>query len=344
MSTRRIAQLAGVSATTVSLALRDSPKIPAATKQRVLELAQRLGYRPNAKVAELMAQLRLNRQPKDQACFGVISFYETARPWEESPHFNRIHAGMTERADALGYRLEPFWLRAPGMTHRRLREILDARGIQGLLCFGSPDIDEELPRDLDQFAIVTQGLSIKTPLHRVLHNVSNDMWRLLKKVHGLGYRRPGLVIGNYEGVRSAHAYLCVYLGWSQLVLGTPSAIPVLQLSQVEEKPLVEWLGRHRPDVVIFVHHHDMLAEFDRLLRRNRIRVPEDLGVAVISQILEGTDFSGMEANQRLLGAWAVELLVARIMNRDFGIPAHPRVELVDCQWIEGKSLRPQPAT
>jgi LacI family transcriptional regulator len=343
MSTRRLAALAGVSPTTVSLALRNHPKIPAATRQRVLELARQIGYRPDARVAELMSHLRSKRPARPEACLGVISFYDSARPWEQSPHFQRIHAGMTERAEALGYRLEPFWLRAPGMTSRRVRGILDARGIQGLLCFGSPDIDEEMPRELDHYAIVTQGLSIRTPLHRVIHNVSNDMWRLLKKIHGLGYRRPGLIIGDYEGVRSAHAYLCVYLGWSQLVLGTPSAIPVLQLKEPDQKLILPWIDRHHPDVLIFAHHHTMLAPFHDILQSSRLRTPGDLGVAVISQILDGTPFSGMESNQHLMGAWAVEALVARIINRDFGLPAHPRTEMVDSNWIDGRSLRPQRA-
>lgn len=342
MSTRRIAELAGVSATTVSLALRNSPKIPAETKQRVLRLAKRLGYTPNAKVAELMAHLRLKRDPSHDACFGVISFYDTAKPWEKSRHFQRIHAGMTERASALGYRLEPFWLRGPGMSPARLRDILNARGIQGLLCFGSPNVEDELPPELSSYAVVTQGLSMKTPMHRVIHNVTNDMWRLLKNLHALGYRRPGLVIGDQEAARSGHAYLCVYLGWSQLMLGTPAAIPVLQLQQVEEPPLLRWLGKHQPDVLIFVHHHDRLPEFERMLRQNRVRVPDDIGVAVISQILEGTPFSGMEASPHLMGAWAVELLVARIMNGDLGIPAHPRIEMVDCRWVEGRTLRARP--
>jgi len=80
VSTRRIAQLAGVSPTTVSLALHNSPKIPAETKQRVIKIARRLGYRPNARVAELMAHMRLKRDPQREACFGVISFYDNPRP------------------------------------------------------------------------------------------------------------------------------------------------------------------------------------------------------------------------------------------------------------------------
>lgn len=339
MSVRRIAELAGVSACTVSLALHNSPKIPASTKQRVLRIAKRIGYRPNAKVAELMAQMRLKRDPQREACLGVISFYDTVRPWENALHLQRMYAGMTERAEALGYRLEPLWLRAPGMTPARFCRILDARGIQGLLCFGSPDLEERMPPEFDHYAIVTQGVSITTPLHRVASHVYNDMWRVLKKVRELGYTRPGLVIGEYEGARNAHAYLCVYLGWCHLVLGTPPPIPVLRLTNVEEEPLVSWMHRHRPDVMIFAHHYQALPELRRLLDRRRVRTPDDLGVAVVTQVAEGSGFSGLQGNQHLVGSCAVELLVSRIISGDFGLPAHPRTELVEMEWVEGATLR-----
>jgi hypothetical protein len=34
----------------------------------------------------------------------------------------------------------------------------------------------------------------------------------------------------------------------------------------------------------------------------------------------------------------VELLAARIANRDFGIPTNPRTEMVESEWIAGESL------
>lgn len=339
MSVRQIALLTKVSPCAVSLALRNSPKISAATKRRVLQCARRIGYRPNAKVAELMAHMRLKTAPGREACLGVISFYDSLRPWEKALHLKRIYAGMAERAEALGYRLEPLWMRAPGMTYLRFRRILDARGIQGLLCFGSPNLEEEMPPELDHYAIVTQGVSIKTPLHRVASHASNDMWRILNKIRQLGYRRPGLVLGDYEAKRSAHAYLCVFLGWSHLVLGVPPAVPILHLNQVEEKPLLGWMEQHQPDVIIFAHHSSALPDFQRVLQQHGIRAPEDVGVAVMTQVLDGTPFSGLQGNQRLVGAWAVELVVGRIMNRDFGLPTHPRIEMVDMEWVEGKTLR-----
>lgn len=343
MSLRRIAAELGVSASTVSLALRNSPKIPEETRERILREARRLGYRPDAKLKELMSHLRMTGVRKQEACFGVISFYDTPRPWERSLHLKRIFDSASKRADELGYRLEPIWIRAPGMTYRRIRSILDTRGIQGLISFGSPVLAEEFPRELDHYAIVTQGMSIATPLHRVTSHFYSDVTRALNKLHDLGYRRPGLVIGTYEELRSAHAYSSAYFGWCENAYGTPALVPVLRLENVEEAPFLTWLHTHRPDAIIFVHLYNRIAELGTVLKRHGIRIPQDLGVAVVSHILEGTDYSGMEQNQQILGTWAVELLVSRLMNRDFGIPAHPRLEMVESQWIDGKTLRPQPS-
>lgn len=339
MSLRRIAAKANVSVCTASMALHNHPRISEATRERVRSIARRLGYMPDARVTELMNRVRLNRGGTPRACLGVISFYDTAKPWASSQHLQRIHESMTQRAEALGYRLEPLWLRAPGMTLRRFRSILDARGIEGLLCLGSPRIDEEFPAGFDRYAIVTQGLSIRTALHRVINHAYRNIWRALDRVHQLGYRRPGLVIGRYIEERSAHSYLSGYLGWSKVVLGDSAAIPVLTLDRVEEAPLMGWLKRERPDVMIFVHLYPMLAELAGVLQRHGVQLPRDLAVAVISQVVEGSGFSGLQENQKLMGAWAVELLVARLMNSDFGIPATPRIEMIESEWIDGPTLR-----
>ena len=339
MSVRKIADALGLSPSTVSLALRSSPKISGPTREKVLKEAERLGYRPNAKLNELMSHLRLNGVRPSQACFGVISFYETLRPWEQSRHLTAIYGAMQKRADELGYRLESLGLTAPGMSPARFRSVLDARGIQGLLCFGSPNLNQEFPAELDHYAIVTIGLSVRTPLHRVTSHFYNDLYHTLDRLHDLGYRRPGLVLSRYEEDRSAYAYPSAYLGWCEHRYGTASLVPVLRLEEVEPGPVLSWYRTRRPDVIVFVHLYHELERLKNYLVSNGLNIPEDVGIAAVTQLLEGTEISGMQQNQQLMGAWAVELLAARIMNQDFGIPEYPRIEMVESRWIEGKTLR-----
>lgn len=338
MSVRRIAALTGLSPSAVSLALRHSRKIPEETRQRVRRAAERIGYRPNARAAELMSALRLGARAAGAGCFGVISLYPERRPWEESLHLRRIHLSMVKRADELGYRLEPLWLKEPGMSARRLRSILEARAIEGLLCFGSDRIDEEFPRELTGCAVVTIGLSIHSPLHRVASHAYNDINQALEQVRRRGYDRPGLVLGNYEEARSALAYSSGYLGWCEHHLKTAQPVPILRMDRIGPETLKPWLRAHRPDALVVIDRHASLGQFQSALAALPLTLTRRLGVTAVSQLLEGTGLAGVQQNQDLMGAWAVELLTARLQHRDLGLPRHPRIELVEGQWVEGSSL------
>ena len=78
-----------------------------------------------------------------------------------------------------------------------------------------------------------------------------------------------------------------------------------------------------------------------MVRTESIRVPDDIGVAVITPTIENDDLSGIRQNQRLMGERALKLLLSRIQSQDFGTPEHPRVEMVDGEWIEGRTICPR---
>src|SRR4051812_9633528 len=59
-----IARAAGLAVSTVSYSLRNNPKIPLATRQRVRRLAEKPGYTPPPAVATLMAHIKSARLPK----------------------------------------------------------------------------------------------------------------------------------------------------------------------------------------------------------------------------------------------------------------------------------------
>lgn len=339
MSLRTIAEKAGVSPSTVSLALRGSQKIPQATRERVARIAAQLGYRPNAKVTELMSHVRLSRAGGVTASLGVVSFFAQERPWETSPALRRIHDAMAHRAEELGYRLEPIGLRTPGLTIRRICGILDARGIEGLICLGSPDQREIFPPELDHYAVVAQGWSVAGSLHRVQTHAAGDMARALDAVFALGYRRPALAIGPEENVPGRDAYLGAYLGWCHKKWTRAAPVPILRLGGGSGRDTATWISKHAPDVLIAVHDKPGIIELTVQLQRHGIRWPADVGLAALAPILEGTGLSGMQDNHALLGQWTVEMLVERIHHHELGMPAIPRLQLVEGQWLKGGSLR-----
>ena len=51
-----IAKKAWKDVSTVSLALHDSPKLPAKTKRAILKIARELGYRPNNRISDISEQ------------------------------------------------------------------------------------------------------------------------------------------------------------------------------------------------------------------------------------------------------------------------------------------------
>jgi DNA-binding LacI/PurR family transcriptional regulator len=167
----------------------------------------------------------------------------------------------------------------------------------------------------------------------------NDTVTALNRVRALGYRRPGLVLGTHEDTRSAYAHSAAYLGWCEHTPGATAALPVLRLRELEEPALTSWFVAHRPDVIVFVHLPEFVARLRAVLKRLQLSVPRQLGVVVLSHDVQSSGFSGLQQNQDLMGAWAVELLAARIANRDFGIPTSPRIEMVESQWVNGESLR-----
>src|SRR5215212_8804577 len=101
---RQIAKASGLAVATVSYALRNHPKIPPATIARVRAVADGLGYRPNPRVAALMAHIR---RARPVASGDRIAFVWLSRP---GPYL-RMHEGAKQRAQQLGYALEDFVLR-----------------------------------------------------------------------------------------------------------------------------------------------------------------------------------------------------------------------------------------
>ena len=344
MTMWELAQLAGVSQATVSLALRNHPRISAATKRRVAGLVKKHKYVVDGRVSELMRTIRSHSADEVTGCLGLVSLYPEEHPWlslKRRRHLARLHRSMVKRARELGYRVEPFWIKNPAMNLKRLSGILEARGILGLLSLGAPDLEEEIPPELRHFLIVTQGTSIATHLHRILGHWVHDTTLLLSALKARGYRRPGLILQQHQDGRNAHIIAAMYLYFSRYDFDRLD-IPILYAgSCVDQAAMGAWYAEHRPDVIVYYDHENHYRSIETFLKTQQLAVPRDIGLAVLDATVHVEGITGVHQNIEQMGISGVDMLVSRLQQGETGVPKVPKVESVEGTWIEGETLRPK---
>ncbi len=75
---RDIARAARVCLMTVSLSLRDHPKISEPTRRRVRRIADQLGYRPDPEIARLIGRLRSSRTKRGSVVIAMVDLHQDA--------------------------------------------------------------------------------------------------------------------------------------------------------------------------------------------------------------------------------------------------------------------------
>ena len=339
---RDVALEAEVHFTTVSLALRNSPQLPTATRERIRAVAQRMGYRPDPHLSALSAYRQSRRPPGFQASLAWITSHSTRDGWRAANQFREYHAGARERAEQLGYKLEELWLRAPGMTPNRAGQILRAKNITGLLMAPQPAPGLRIDLDWTRFCAVTFGYGLREPK---LATVSNHQYhsglRAVSELLNLGYRRIGLMLSPDHDAVIDHQYAGAYYGEMQR-RSPENLIPVLFLPESaplprQESAFSEWIERHRPDAVLTMPYYNIRG----LTAAAGLNVPRDLGVAFLNLIGDMKDgkFAGMAEPSREVGGAAVDHLVSMINHDRRGIPATQTLILVESEWMPGKSVR-----
>src|SRR5262245_33711444 len=111
-----IAKKGGVHATTVSLALRNHPRIPEQTRQRLQALAKQMEYAPDPHLRALVAyrsNLAAHRHPPTLA---YLTNWNTPWGWKKVTGHSQFFSGAQAKARELGFKLEHFWLCEDGMT------------------------------------------------------------------------------------------------------------------------------------------------------------------------------------------------------------------------------------
>ncbi len=334
-SIRQIAELAGVSSATVSLSLKHHPRISEATRQRIANIAKEIGYSPNAELSQVMHSTR--KHHPDKPVIALVTDHQAPSPWKTQIHLKWFYEAVTERADELGYQIEEFWLKAPGMNAKRLSQIFRARNTAGLIVpplFSCPG--KRLPFSVEGLAVAVCGRVFWKPeLHRVQVDHLYNTMLALKELRKLGYKRIG--IATFYGVEKIHGHeigsAYAYYYCSHLL---KTFIPPFHTESGAEESFWRWFEEFQPDVVVSSD-----PALGVLFKARGIRVPEDIGFASLGEVSEMGDTSGIDINARAADRALVDIVVSQIVNHERGVPKFPHATTFEGLWKAGGTLRKQ---
>jgi DNA-binding LacI/PurR family transcriptional regulator len=261
--------------------------------------------------------------------------------WRTSaaPTIRDMHSGALGRAGERGYRIEEFWLNRPGMSARRFADMLEARGIEGVVL--GPLLPGAAPPALPWTKLAAVRLGPPLPELKLTvvcndHHLSSV--HLLRECHRLGYRRPGLVLRDFHRERFQGRWEGGLL-FAQNVLPGLRPVPTQYLADwTDTASLKTWLRRHRPDVVVSATVDPLLDG----LRGMGLRIPEDVGFCSLACLGPRHPCSGIWQNGALLGATAVDQVAGMLEGNLRGLPEHGLAVMVEGAWNPGATLRPLP--
>lgn len=332
---RDIAERIGISKSAVSLALRDDPRVATLTRQRVLKAAEQMGYTKNPTLAHLMAELRNSKVTTIKATLAAVNCSPNPDIFDWHT-FHDFREGAIQRAAQLGYGMDAFWLYEKDMRIERIKQIIRARNIAGILFFAATHVDvlHDIYDPLwSNFPAATVGL-VKTdpPLTCVACDHFQTSKEAVEHALRLGYKRPGLVV-------AADLDQLVDKRFSGGYYAAISDLPKKHQLTVHSSDLIDltnfgkWLNRNKPDVILSVH--DVVHEW---LKEMKIRIPEDVGLIHLDWRKDLTQWAGMKQDNLAAGSSLVDLVVNKIHNNERGAQTTPAVTLIESHWIDGDSV------
>jgi LacI family transcriptional regulator len=332
---RSLARQLKLSVATISEALRNSPRVNAATRVKVQRAAKRAGYRVNPLLG---AALSAVRRARHQHYRGTLALIDTA---EDNPaHYLVFHreiaAGARARAQVLGFRTELFWLgeTAPALPPKRLAHVLQARGILGAVLLPFHTAQDLSAFDFSRLSAVQMDHCLISPrLHTILPEHYMSMISALERLRLRGYQRVGLCLEERKDVRLHYkwtaAFEAFFRGQSH-----GKCIPPLMRPQLTAPDVCDWFERHRPDVIM--GHVQAITGW---LHEMGVRVPDDVGFFNLNLTERTGPCAGFDLGPKRLAATAVETVVAMLHRQERGVPSFPQSITLEAAWMDGPTLR-----
>lgn len=328
---RDVALAAGVHQTTVSLALRHHPRLPAETRERIQRVAEEIGYRPDPMLSNLS---NYRRNVSARATPPVIGYIMDLRG-PGDPRFSHAHEAFLEsakrRAEALGYDLEVFYCGPDAYSSKDLERTLRSRGISGLILGAFWDRLTDLSLAWQFYSVIKIEM---LPLQLSFDVVGNNQMQVtrlaMEKVHAMGFRRVGMAVASHDEDHARNLFTAGYFVGQQAFAEEDRVAPLIfEGGKVpfDRAEMAAWIQCNRIEAVI----------------SNWNYLEESLAASVPNWAPEVRFFSldvdpdepgmiGVKQNHDAVGRCAVEQVTSLMSTRHRGFVACPTMHLIDGFW------------
>jgi DNA-binding LacI/PurR family transcriptional regulator len=302
-----VAELAGVSAMTVSRVLNAPDKVRPETRARVLAAVRALDYRPNS-AARVLATGR-------SGVLGVVSFDTTLYGPASTLY------GIEQAAREYDYVISIVSLSALNrLSIGEGVERLRAQSVDGIIIVAPHESAAEGLRDLPpDLPLVVVGAAHDIPFPLVAVDQVGGAVRATEHLLGLGHETVWHVAGAVNWI-DAHGRLD---GWRSALEGAGREVPAAFQGDWSPHSGYEagrLIARDPAITAVFAGNDAMALGLLRALREGGRRVPEDVGVVGFDDVPESAYFSPplttVRQNFGEVGRRAFRLLIDRMQGGD----------------------------
>lgn len=342
VSMQDIAREAGVSRNTVSLALRNEPQIPGHTRDRIKRIAERMGYKRDPILGEVMAGMRGRKRASLSRVLAVVNANSDKDALRRHATIPTYLKGCERRAMELGYTLDPFWMHDPRISGKRFCSIFNARNIRGVLIVGmmkNNRIPENFLPVVDAFPAVVTGVRTREP-GLSFASVDHHMLALkaFEEALRLGYRRPGLVLDEDIDLLIERRFRAGYRTGQLGIAEGDRLEPFLKIREARENLQLfeKWLEQEQPDVLFTLYH-----EVAKWLQQLGRKIPGEIALIQYEWREKHANWAGMKQHNDVCGEAAVDMLAGMIHRGESGPPPFPRATLIGPTWVDGETAPPR---
>ena len=250
-SLRNVAELAGVSPATASMALRGLARVPATTRAVVEHAAAELGYIRDPAIGHVLARSRRKAVSARETIVFLSEIPIATKPDPRAPWLFDMRREAAAAAHLLGCELETIVIPGKPTAMHELGRRLWMRGIRGILVGPVTLADEaRIEMDWEKFSAVEIGTTLRHPrLHRVERLFFEDCRELFEFLRSQGRRRIGIALD------ARRRFIMRDIPEATLLLHLqrdPSSEPVTPLppDAWNRAGFIAWMKKEKPDCIV----------------------------------------------------------------------------------------------